>query len=132
MDYRLVEAVIGLRKRRADYRLPAKAWLKSAVQDLLPGRVINRPKQGFAPPVRAWHRALFAAYGEALDDGYLVQSGVLQRNRAKALAAGPFPPGAIAPLSFKALVLEMWCRAFQGESDTGTSQTEQALAKVTA
>lgn len=110
VDYRLVETVIGLRKARPDHHLPPKAWFKAALKDVLPHWVINRPKRGFAPPVRAWHQALFAVYGSMLEDGYLVQEGILSPESAKGLSEGPFPPAAIAPLSFKALVLEIWCR----------------------
>lgn len=110
MDRRLIEAVIGLRKCRSDGDLPAKAWLKGAVRDLLPDAVVDRAKQGFSPPVRAWHAALFERYGKLLADGYMVESEVLSPAAARSLAKGPFPSGAIAPLSFKALILEMWCR----------------------
>jgi asparagine synthase (glutamine-hydrolysing) len=111
LDHRLVETVIGLRKFRTDYKLPPKAWLKAAIGDLIPDWVMNRPKQGFAPPVRQWYAALFAAYGDQLIDGHLVQAGVLTPQAARLLAAGPIPPGSIMPLSFKALVLENWCRS---------------------
>ena len=110
IDYRLVETVIGLRKRHTDYQLPPKAWLKSSLEGVLPDWVMNRPKKGFAPPLREWHDALFAAYGSELDAGYLVESGALTPEAGRMLAAGPFPQNAVTPLSFKALVLEMWCR----------------------
>ena len=110
MDYRLVETVVGLRKSKPDYQLGPKAWFKGALKGILPDWVMDRPKQGFAPPVRDWHHALFAAYGSMLEDGYLVQAGVLRAQSAQELASGSFPAGAVAPLSFKALVLEMWCR----------------------
>src|SRR6185295_8093464 len=111
VDYRLVEVVIRLRKAQPDTDQPPKNWLKSALKDVLPDAVINRPKRGFAPPVLEWHQALFAAYGNSLTDGYLVDSGVLSGAGARFLAAGSFPPSTIsAPLSFKALVLEQWCR----------------------
>lgn len=110
LDYRLVELVIGLRKGAADFRLPPKAWLKAALQDIVPDWVMQRPKRGFNPPVRQWHQALFAAYGATLADGYLVQAGVLDPAWARRWAAGPFPLGVSVPLSFKALVLETWCR----------------------
>ncbi len=114
MDHRLVETVIGLRKHATDAGLPVKAWLKAAAGDLVPAHILNRRKQGFAPPVGDWHAALFARYGAMLADGYLVASEVLSPKAAKALAKGPFPAGAIAPLSFKALVLEIWCRYRMG------------------
>ncbi|MEW6113803.1 MAG: asparagine synthase-related protein, partial [Thermodesulfobacteriota bacterium] len=110
VDHRLVETVVGLRKAQSDLHLPPKAWLKAAVADLLPAWVLDRPKRGFAPPVKEWHKALFCAYGESLSDGYLVQTGVLKPEAGRDLAQGPFPRGAITPISFKALVLEQWCR----------------------
>lgn len=110
LDYRLAEVVAGLRKTYRDYDLPPKAWLREALKGVLPDWVLQRPKRGFTPPVRVWHRALFAAYGKFLANGYLVQSEVLTPASASLLAEGDFPLGVTAPPSFKALVLEMWCR----------------------
>ena len=112
IDHRLVETVIGLRKTQSDYHLPPKSWLRSALRGILPDWVMNRPKQGFRPPVKDWHRALFAKYGDKLNDGFLVQAGVLSPEGGRAFAKGPFTLGAVVPLSFKALVLEMWCRRY--------------------
>jgi asparagine synthase (glutamine-hydrolysing) len=111
VDHKLVEAVIGLRKARKDYRLPPKAWLREALKEVVPEWVMNRPKRGFNVPVYEWHDALFAAYGRPLENGVLVRNGILSPQSAQRLACGPFPAGSVVPLSFKALVLEMWCRA---------------------
>lgn len=116
LDRRLVETVIGLRKTQTDVRLHPKAWLKSAAEGLLPEWVLNRPKRGFAPPVGEWHAALFAAHGDSLRGGYLVQNGVLKQECAELLARGPFPEGLTSPLSFKALVLEQWCRRMSADA----------------
>jgi asparagine synthase (glutamine-hydrolysing) len=110
VDSRLVETVIGLRKTQPDYFLDPKHWFKDAIKDIVPDWVINRPKQGFAPPVRDWYKALFAAYGGQLKDGYLVGAKVITPEAGRMLSTGPVPHGAIIPLSFKALVLESWCR----------------------
>lgn len=110
LDHRLVETVIGLRKAHTDVDMPPKAWFKAALKDVLPDAVINRRKRGFSPPVMEWHRALFAAYGDSLRDGYLKQHSVLNATSAGHLASGHFPTDNITPLSFKALVLEQWCR----------------------
>ncbi|MCA1634752.1 MAG: asparagine synthase (glutamine-hydrolyzing) [Acidobacteria bacterium] len=116
LDRVLVETIVGLRKARTDVRLPAKAWLKQAVEGILPAWVLNRPKRGFAPPVAEWHAALFDAHGESLRGGYLEQSGVLSRESAARLSLGEFPAGLTSPLSFKALVLEQWCRRMSAEA----------------
>jgi asparagine synthase (glutamine-hydrolysing) len=113
VDYKLVELVIGLRKTHQadpDYKHFPKPWLRGAMKGILPDFIIERPKQGFAPPVMEWHNELFKAYGKYLDGGYLVESGILTEEAGAILATGVFPKGAIAPISFKALVLEIWCR----------------------
>jgi asparagine synthase (glutamine-hydrolysing) len=110
VDHQFVETVVGLRKAQPDAHLPPKYWLKEAVKDVVPDWVLNRPKRGFAPPTREWHTALFAAYGDSLGDGLLVEKGVLKPESGRRLAKGEFPPDAVCPLSFKALVLEQWCR----------------------
>ena len=108
MDYRLVEKVIGLRQNYPDLELPAKTWLKDAVRDLLPAELLIRPKRGFQPPVRGWHENLFQRYGHLLRDGHLVDAGVLSSQGAESLSAGFFPKDNTSPISFKALVLEIW------------------------
>jgi len=112
LDYRLVETVIGLRKNQRDDMLPPKAWLKAAVQGIVPQWIMSRPKRGFEPPTREWHHALFQTYGSLLKDGFLVDSGILSPQGASELATGPFPGNVVTPISFKALVLELWCRKF--------------------
>ncbi|MHB8760497.1 MAG: asparagine synthase (glutamine-hydrolyzing) [Thiobacillus sp.] len=131
VDYKLVELVIGLRKSHQadpDYRRFPKPWLRGAMKDILPDFIIERPKQGFAPPVIEWHNALFKAYGKYLDGGYLVQAGVLTEEGGAALASGVFPIGAIAPISFKALVLEIWCREMRKVAETRARQFDTANA----
>lgn len=110
VDHKFVETVIGLRKTRTDVMLEGKAWLKQAVRGYLPSALLDRPKRGFAPPINVWHKALFARYGASLIEGRLVEAGVLSSPGARRLARGEFPADATAPLSFKALVLEQWCR----------------------
>lgn len=110
VDYRLVETVIGLRKNYPDYVLQPKAWFRAALKGIVPDWVMTRPKRGFAPPVREWHDALFREYGHMLDGGYLARSEILMPDTAKKLSGGPYPSRVITPLSFKALVLEIWCR----------------------
>lgn len=113
LDYKLVETVIGLRKTYDDSELAPKTWLKRALQGVLPPWVFDRPKRGFEPPVREWHAALFARYGQLLVDGILVQHGVLSPEAGQRLAAGPYPKTNDVPISFKALVLEVWAREMQ-------------------
>jgi asparagine synthase (glutamine-hydrolysing) len=109
VDYRLIETVIGLRRTYPDYRFPPKYWLKEALRDILPDEILSRPKQGFAPPVREWHDNAFRRHGNKLIDGMLVQEKIMTDQAVQTLAAGMYPP-VVVPISFKALVLELWMR----------------------
>lgn len=109
-DYRLVETVIGLRRQHPDQNFPVKHWLKESVKDLLPAELLQRRKLGFQPPVHEWHQNAFERHGKLLCDGWLVNNGILAPTMALELSHGPFPKTAISPISFKALVLEIWAR----------------------
>jgi asparagine synthase (glutamine-hydrolysing) len=138
VDYRLVETVIGLRKATPDHTFPPKLWLREALKTVLPEWVTNRPKRGFTPPLREWHDALFAAHGEKLRDGFLVEAGVLRPESGLALSDGPYPPEAGAPMSFKALTLELWCRNLAGglhaepEAVKGGARVHEPLSHLSA
>lgn len=120
VDYKLIELIIGLRKNsleNPDYKNFPKPWLREAMKDILPAEVLERPKKGFAPPLMEWHNAVFEKYGDYLDQGYLVESNILTNSAGIFLAKGGFPNGnfikrllTVSPISFKALVLEIWCR----------------------
>ena len=113
VDYRLVETVIGLRKTYSDSNSPPKAWFREAIRDVIPDWVLSRPKRGFQPPVRAWTRALLERHGELLRDGVLVALGILRPEAAARLSEGPHAWNEGLALSYRALVLETWCRRFQ-------------------
>ncbi len=110
VDYRLVEIVIGHRKTRSDLDLPPKAWLRAALADVLPEWVMNRPKQGFAPPTLEWVRAMLARYGDQLADGQLVAAGILTAEGARRLANREGYKQGVITMPFKALCLELWTR----------------------
>jgi hypothetical protein len=74
--------------------------------------LLSRLKRGFAPPVAQWHKALFAAHGESLRGGHLVQSRVLKQEGADPL------------------VLEQWCRQMSAESCNANVLRETGQACV--
>jgi asparagine synthase (glutamine-hydrolysing) len=118
LDYRLVETIIGLRKAQTDVDLEPKAWLKSAVADLVPREIRERPKRGFAPPVQHWYQAIFARCGDDLAEGYLVQSDIIRRDEALRLVDQGNRGRGWRGLAFPLLVLETWCRFMSSLADS--------------
>ena len=111
VDHQFVETVIGLRKFESDNPLPAKARFKDALKPILPSHILNRAKRGFAPPLNEWMHALRREYGYGLRNGYLVHEGILRADRAMELLEDRHLEWRGAPLFYKMLVLEFWCRA---------------------
>ncbi|MDP1662661.1 MAG: asparagine synthase (glutamine-hydrolyzing) [Phycisphaerales bacterium] len=112
IDYKLVEAVVGLRKvHKGDEHLGLKAWLRMAVEDIVPSEIFTRPKRGLNPPVTLWTQSLRDLYGADLRNGYLVENGVLSHQAAARLTEPTSRLTAWNDLFFKALTLEMWARS---------------------
>jgi asparagine synthase (glutamine-hydrolysing) len=111
VDYRLVETVIGLRRRIQDWRLPPKIWLRDALGDLVPKEVSDRPKRGFTPPWRRWSTAIFREHGGALLGGSLANMDVL---RPMASVPSPFDRfGRASAVALPALTLELWAQGMR-------------------
>lgn len=108
LDQKLAEVVIGLRKAQPDHRLSPKAWFKAAIADLLPAEVINRPKRGFQPPSQAWMAAIINHYLKALQNGYLLSSGTLDREMIEDMVDSYQKNGHHIFMLYKAVLLEMW------------------------
>jgi asparagine synthase (glutamine-hydrolysing) len=111
VDYRLVEVVIGLRKRNQDWRLPRKQWLLDAARDLVPEEVFRRRKRGFAPPWRAWYPAIFGAFGDRLRGGALCDAGILRDLKKRPRCTDVL--GRPDEFILSALMLEEWARGMR-------------------
>ena len=121
---------LGLRKNRPDHRLPAKARLRSAAARFLPEEFLRRKKLGFTPPLREWYGSVVDRYGSTLDNGYLVQAGILQPATARELAAGERRGQDDLAFTFKALVLEMWCQIYSCLGSSHSERNEWSHRKV--
>jgi asparagine synthase (glutamine-hydrolysing) len=111
LDARLVETVIGLWKAgRSDDALGHKLWLRAVARRWLPPEVLDRPKRGFVTPTAEWMAAVNARYGRRLEDGVLVDEGVLDGDRLRRWLAGA-PAGLHrAFFQYKLTLLELWTR----------------------
>jgi len=111
VDYRLVETVIGLRRRLEDWKLPRRRWLRDAVEEHVPREIFDRRKRGFTPPWRGWTQAIFDAHGEHLRSGVLAEMDVVRRLDR---VPSPFDPlGRPAQVMMPALMLEAWARGMR-------------------
>lgn len=117
VDFKLAELVVGLQKITPSFVLPEKAWLKSAVKDIVPKWVMDRPKRGFNPPVTPWVEALKAKYAHSLVGGYLVENRILDVDAARNLCRQHSRFSVWNNLAFKYMVLENWCQGMTGNQE---------------
>ena len=110
LDTGLVEAVVGLwRGGRTEDSAGHKLWLRAVAQDWLPAEVLDRPKRGFVTPTAEWIAAVDARYRPQLEDGVLVQTGVLDGDRLRRWLSGP--SGLHRDFfQYKLTLLELWSR----------------------
>jgi asparagine synthase (glutamine-hydrolysing) len=116
LDHRFIETAIGLRKFARDDTLAPKQRFQDSLRGVVPAEVFTRPKRGFTPPVFRWQDRVRERYGALLEDGHLVQLGVLQPEAARRVAAAHIEQPMLALTSRLALVLEVWLRAVFGNS----------------
>jgi asparagine synthase (glutamine-hydrolysing) len=80
LDVRLIEKVIAYRKCNPDHHHGQKALLRGILSDILPQKTITRPKSGFVPPVTQWISGISKRYSSQLDQGNLVDQGIISAN----------------------------------------------------
>jgi asparagine synthase (glutamine-hydrolysing) len=113
LDHRVVEAAFSLpqsAKLRGD---DAKWILKQACKDLLPARILTRPKRGFSVPLTEWFRDDLRSHAEevllgrrAIDRGILrkrpIQQLIERHDRGRKSFAAQI---------YSLLIFEYWCQA---------------------
>ena len=83
LDPVLARWSFGLSQREKVNGYEQKALFRRAVRPLLPEYIVNRPKQGFCPPVTAWATSLLAE--QPKDLGGLVEQGLVAPDAAARL-----------------------------------------------
>ncbi len=112
LDYKLVETVLTSKLAVLAYKQPPKYWFKKAMAEILPDEVLNRPKQGFTPPVTDWLRGILAKYLPLTKNGFLAEQKILDANKLKlAVAAWQTLPMYWYDL-YQIVLLEIWGREF--------------------
>ena len=109
LDANLISLVMALRTQYPDHELGQKAWLRQALEGVLPAEVLARPKAGFQPPVNEWLSGVVKRYGSALVGGHLQQAGILAADRVPDICAKLPQQGYTGLfLAYKLVLLELW------------------------
>ena len=109
LDAKLIGLVMALRAQSPDHNLGQKAWLRQALQGVLPAEVLARPKAGFQPPVQEWLSGVVTRYADALVGGHLQQAGILAADRIDYVCHDLAQQGYTGLfLAYKLVLLELW------------------------
>ncbi len=78
LDHKLIDFVSGIPSSLKLSGLETKHLLKRAVKDLVPGEILNRPKQGFGVPIQQWiNQQLRERIHDTLSDARTRQRGFI-------------------------------------------------------
>jgi asparagine synthase (glutamine-hydrolysing) len=126
LDHKLVEFAARLPEDRKLSGFSTKRILREAVKDLLPERIVSRPKMGFPVPFGAWVQGPWRnVVRDVLLDARTRDRGIVDTNAVgRLLAATPASLGAQDADAIWSLInLELWYRTF---IDGGGIQTLSA------
>ena len=128
LDAQLVEAVVGYWKGgRTEDSAGHKVWLRAIARDLLPPDILDRPKTGFITPTLEWMAAVNAGYAPQLEDGTLIEEGVLDRDRLREWERKTPPHIHRDFFLYKLTLLEIWNRVVvRGETISSADATAAA------
>jgi asparagine synthase (glutamine-hydrolysing) len=113
LDHRLVEfaATVPARLRLRDGT--TKYLFKQAMRGVLPDRIIDRPKQGFAVPLAKWLRQDLAVFArDILLSGRAAQRGIFNVKQVERLLQLNQQGRNLDLQLWTMLSFEMWCRRF--------------------
>ncbi|PZO38701.1 MAG: asparagine synthase (glutamine-hydrolyzing) [Pseudanabaena frigida] len=110
LDYKLIELVMGLRQTQPDQELGLKYWLKQSLKGTIPDEVLNRPKQGFQPPVQEWMEGILDRYINYLIDGHLLELQVIDASYLNKICQEFTNKREHTFMLYKLLLLEIWYR----------------------
>jgi asparagine synthase (glutamine-hydrolysing) len=114
LDHKLIEFAQTIPASLKLRGLETKHILKRALGGLIPGQIINRPKQGFGVPINKWlNHDLRDLLNDTLTDGRTRQRGYFNQNAVEALLDEHRRGRRDHALQLWALLtLELWHRTF--------------------
>lgn len=111
VDHRLVELALSGCANPEHLQRPAKAQLRDAAAHLLPASILERPKSGFTPPMRAWLDAIWRQEAESVTHPMLAEMAPFDRASVRRNLRSPYlRTGRINQVAFRLLTLEVWYR----------------------
>lgn len=112
VDADLTDLLITSKESVMAWRKGHKFWMKEALKDRVPAFVFEKKKQGFTPPVLRWLFKIIERYIYLLDDGFLVNYGILDKYRLKIARYSWFFLPLFWYQYYQLLVLEIWGRHY--------------------
>ncbi len=111
IDHEVVEFVCGLPAGWEKRWGHPKRLLAAALPDILPERIVSRPKQGFAFPLEKWMKGpLREVVEDALSPASVKRRGLFSAEGVENLYAGFLRGECEYPVIWQLVVLELWLR----------------------
>ena len=117
LDHHFLELMASVPPDLRLSRGRAKYLLKQAMREVLPDRVLDRPKMGFRAPLESWFRDDLSPFVKsALLGRRTRQRGIFARRALERLVRAQNTLGQLTPHLSAVLVFELWCRSYLDEA----------------
>ncbi len=104
LNANLIKTMLAYNTQNRADRHGSKAVLRKILENKLPDALLNRPKSGFVTPVGKWVNLLEDRYEDLLNNGKLVELGLIKRNFFKIYD----PRNVTLHTKYRLIFLEIW------------------------
>ncbi len=108
----LVNYVLKKQYQEEGWNHSPKAYFKSAIQNILPKSIIDRPKRGFAPPVADWMKSVVLHYQNNILDGILVRNHYIHQAPLRRMLQSAIKSNKYLTLLYRIVLFEVWYGKF--------------------
>lgn len=113
LDHRFLALMAAVPPHLRSSGARGKHLLREAMRGVLPERVLNRPKAGFAVPLAVWFGGDLGAFvRDVLLDRRTAERGIFCRPAIENLLRDQARRERLSPHVWAVLVFEMWCRSY--------------------
>jgi asparagine synthase (glutamine-hydrolysing) len=99
---------MGIMRNMPDGGFERKILFKKAITDILPSEIVNRPKQGFRPPVEEWMTAIILKHMHLLRNGRLVSNNFISLKYLNKMLKNIDNFSPYSFMLYKMIIIEMW------------------------
>lgn len=112
VDYKIVELALSSQTNSHSLFSSPKGTLRAVAREVLPNFVLERPKNGFTPPIRRWNQRIWQINRSVIQEPLIAEIPFLNEKYVKSIMRKPKKMNCqVNQMAMRLLTLELWYRS---------------------